>query len=184
MHALRRLPRGQCAPWLARGNATVQAATAPTPLPPPAQSAKPKAKAAAPTATTTEAGTGTATADVKAEEATKTRFRRFPTSRPSITLERPRQYMRPVGLGVLPVYDLAVSYIKKDSENLKAELAGFKLQLESGKLTPEEAEKVKEKVEILEVQSEINLPSVRWKARNGLGMYSVEFLYCSLLNGT
>ena len=32
-----------------------------------------------------------------------------------------------------------------------------------------EAEALKEKESILEIQSEINLPSVRWKARNGMG---------------
>ncbi|KAI0706214.1 phosphatidylethanolamine-binding protein [Cytidiella melzeri] len=162
MLTLRRLQGGQCAPRLARGNATLQAAT-PLSSPPPAQSTTSRANGASKSSSSTDTTVNTW------EEKTKAgRAPRYATSRPSITLERPRQYMRPVGRGVLPVYDLAVNYIKKDSENLKEELAELRAQLESRKLSLEEAEKLKDKIEIVEVQSEINLPSVRWKARNGL----------------
>lgn len=111
-------------------------------------------------------------------DATQGRRRRFwPTHRPSISLERPRQYMRPIGVGVVPAYDRALEFIKQDSENLKKELRDVKTELEKAQASqkPEATEQVvrlQEKVEILEVQSEINLPSVRWKAKNGLGAHS------------
>ncbi|KAI0089880.1 phosphatidylethanolamine-binding protein [Irpex rosettiformis] len=168
MLTLRRLQGSQCAPWLARTNATLQAAKPSTPPPPPAQNTAGTAKAVVSNAGAKNAGSSSTLEAVPAEQTTQGRTRRFRTSRPSITLERPRQYMRPLGVGVLPVYDFAVNYIKQDSTNLKHELASFKTELESGKLSPEDAERVKEKIAILEIQSEINLPSVRWKARNGL----------------
>lgn len=45
----------------------------------------------------------------------------------------------------------------------------------------QEIERLKDKVRILEVQSEINLPSVRWKAKNGLGMYNFVYIYPSFV---
>ena len=77
--------------------------------------------------------------------------------------------MRPLGLGVLPVYDLAVDYLKQDSARLKRELAQLKTEIDTGGKSAAELGSLEEKVKILEIQSEINLPSVRWKARNGLG---------------
>ncbi|KIP02565.1 hypothetical protein PHLGIDRAFT_111938 [Phlebiopsis gigantea 11061_1 CR5-6] len=78
--------------------------------------------------------------------------------------------MRPIGVGVLPVYDRALEYIKQDSETLKRQLASVNTQLQKAaeNTNVEEVEKLKKRAQILEVQSEINLPSVRWKARNGL----------------
>ena len=170
MLTVRSLKSSKCAPWLVRTNTTLQTAKPPAPPPPPAKNTTEKAKTAAPKAKAENAGSSGTVENAPAEEATKGRIRRYRTHRPSITLERPRQYMRPLGVGVLPVYDLAVNYIKQDSANLKHELAGLKTELQSGKLTPEEAERVQEKIDILEIQSEINVPSVRWKARNGLGV--------------
>ncbi|TCD61067.1 hypothetical protein EIP91_009071 [Steccherinum ochraceum] len=98
-------------------------------------------------------------------------YRFWPTTRPSISLERPRQYSRPIGVGVLPAYDHALAYIKRDSELQKEELKEYQAELEieeKGARNPGHLERLREKVRILEVQSEINLPSVRWKARNGL----------------
>ena len=43
-----------------------------------------------------------------------------------------------------------------------------------------EVARLQEKVNILEVQSEINLPSVRWKARNGLGTHTRGYIYYSM----
>ena len=77
--------------------------------------------------------------------------------------------MRPIGIGALPVYDLALDYLRRDSANLKLQLAELKEEIASQEKTADEVEKLREKAEILEIQSKINLPSVRWKARNGLG---------------
>ncbi len=185
MLTLRRLQASKCTPLLARTNATLEVAKSSTPPPPPpAQTATAKAETTASVPPTKNAGSSSTAEASPAGEVTQGRRRRFKTHRPSITLERPRQYMRPLGRGVLPVYDLAVNYIKQDSVNLKQELDGLKAKLETGKLSPEKAERVKEKIGILEVQSEINLPSVRWKARNGLGMRSVALNWRILTNAT
>lgn len=167
MLALRRIPQRTCVSVFARGNASLQPtdSTPAPPLPPPAQT-KPAKKQPAPKAAANKK-LNTVTAD---EGAKKKRVRQYPSVRPSITLERPRQYSRPIGQGVLPAYDLALNYIKQDSTNLKAELVSVKAELEKGNKSPEEVENLQEKVKILEIQSEINLPSVRWKARNGMGM--------------
>ncbi|GJE94174.1 PEBP-like protein [Phanerochaete sordida] len=183
MYALHRLPRG-CARFAqVRGNATLQAAAAAseaanTPPPPaPAQQSPPTPAAKpAPKPASAKAAPAPAKAQETAapESDAKPNSRRvWPTRRPPITLERPRQYMRPIGKGVLPAYDHALEYIKKDAGDLKKELHAVKAELEKAQASeePEAAERVaelQEKVSILEVQSEINLPSVRWKARNGL----------------
>lgn len=93
--------------------------------------------------------------------------------------------MRPIGVGVLPVYDRALELIKKDSRILQHELSSLEKELQEGesKKSPEEVEKLKAKAKILEIQSEINIPSVRWKARNGLGVFHeiVRILVLDLL---
>lgn len=162
MLILKRLPQRQSRHLFVRGNATTQPAdSASSHLPPtPAQTKKSVSKATEATDATSEASQ-----DVK-----KKRSPQWSPVRPSISLERPRQYMRPVGRHVLPVYDLAVGYIQQDSQNLKRELAEVKAELVKGGRSATEVERLQERVNILEVQSEINLPSVRWKARNGLGM--------------
>ncbi|PSR83331.1 hypothetical protein PHLCEN_2v5768 [Hermanssonia centrifuga] len=188
MLALRRVPTKLLYTSLVRGNGTVATPlTAAAPAPPP-PSSPPKAKAASPSskpsapkpaskpASVAETSTSK-TIDVdeadsdKKDRKRKRRFR-FPTQRPSISLERPRAYSRPIGVGVLRAYDEALAYIKKDSNVVKAELEEYKASLAKAESSPEsdssKVERLKEKVKILEIQSEINLPSVRWKARNGL----------------
>lgn len=164
MLGLRKLPQRQYVQVLARGNATLQAADLATSTPPPPAQTKPaQSKPASKDAKSSEPSSGTA------EDARKKRPARWTPVRPSITLDRPRQYMRPLGRGVLPVYDLAVNYLKRDSENLQHDLADVKAELQTGGKSAAEVEKLEERIKILEIQSEINLPSVRWRARNGLG---------------
>ncbi|THH30397.1 hypothetical protein EUX98_g3788 [Antrodiella citrinella] len=140
-----------------------------TPPPPPADPA-PAAQAQAPVAESSSIPS--TRKEISEDEEPKKRrpYRFWPTTRPSISLERPRQYSRPVGVGILPAYDHALAYIKRDSAQCKAELEKYEAELavaeKEGKV--EEVARLREKVGILEVQSEINLPSVRWKARNGL----------------
>ncbi|EKM60509.1 uncharacterized protein PHACADRAFT_246507 [Phanerochaete carnosa HHB-10118-sp] len=183
MYALHRLPRSYVRfAQVRRGNATLQAATSsdavnapPPPVPaqqkPPAASTKPALK---------PAGAKVPGAPAKSQEKTAPEAdakrgprRVWPTHRPSISLARPRQYMRPIGVGVLPAYDSALEYIKEDSNILKKELRTVKTELEKVQVlqepeAAEQAARLQERVRVLEVQSEINLPSVRWKAKNGL----------------
>jgi large subunit ribosomal protein L35 len=104
--------------------------------------------------------------------------RRRPTfytkGRPAISLDNPRTWNRPLAPGVLPAYDEALKIINRDSAALKKQYEGLRAVLR--KLDAGEEVKgdqisgtLKEKLKILEVQSEINLPSVRWTIANGMG---------------
>lgn len=76
---------------------------------------------------------------------------------------------------MLPAYDEALKYIKTDSEVLKTETRQLQAALEKAKAAPEPdtdvIQKMEEKLAILEIQSQVNLPEVRWKIRNGMGMF-------------
>lgn len=108
------------------------------------------------------------------EGATETSSKTYKTRRPNISLARPRQWNRPVVKGSLPAYDQAIRVIQEDSASLKQELEHYQKMLADTKLVPdadpETVQQLEEKVHILEVQSEVNLPDVRWKFKNGLGM--------------
>ena len=99
------------------------------------------------------------------------------TRRPHINLERPRQWNRPLAPGVLPVYDEALRYIRQDSRALRAEAQYNRSALREAESSPspdpELTKGLKEKLAIIEVQSEVNCPNIRWNFRNGLG----EHLY-------
>lgn len=126
--------------------------------------------------------------------------KRIPPKRPSISLESPRTWNRPLKKGVVPAYDLALATLTKDSLSLKAEAKQLrcdiakkernyqqlKAKLESWpneecvseekkalsrelQTLNEELEKTLEKLNIVEVQSEVNLPTVRWKVNNAMG---------------
>lgn len=76
--------------------------------------------------------------------------------------------------GVLPVYDEALKYIEADAARLRKELEEVRGKVsESEKSGSEDGEmgKLREKVGILEIQSEVNRPSVRWAAANGMGAF-------------
>ncbi|PIL30743.1 hypothetical protein GSI_06911 [Ganoderma sinense ZZ0214-1] len=120
MLALRRLPR--YAPRLThiRGNATLEAASASqaqasAPPPPPPVTAKtatpPAAKEAAPEEPTE---------DTTQSEQPKGKQREWPKRRPPISLERPREWNRPIAKGVEPAYDYALRYILRDAQFLRA----------------------------------------------------------------
>lgn len=120
-----------------------------------------------------------------------------PTTRPPISLESPRVWNRPLKKGVVPAYDLAVATLIKDSQSLKAEAKQIrreitkkeenyqklKADLESSpneaskeemRMLDEELEKMLEKLHIVQVQSEVNLPDVRWKVNNAMGIVSLN----------
>ncbi|KAI0727645.1 PEBP-like protein [Fomitopsis betulina] len=171
MLAIRRLPRICSRLQQCRGNATLEQANAPTsaavsPLPPPSATSTPK-----PTSPKAKAGSADAS---KVEEVapaeSKPAIGNWTTYRPRITLEHPRQYSRPIGKGVLPVYDLALQYIEEDSKVLTQELEDVRKALQAAEMEGDvdRQQALVEKVKILEVQSQVNLPEVRWKAANGL----------------
>jgi len=95
------------------------------------------------------------------------------TRRPYINPERPRQWNRPLAPGVLPAFDEALRYIRQDSHTLRAEAQYNRSALRevenSQNPDPELVKALEEKLAILEVQSDVNRPEVRWNSRNGLG---------------
>lgn len=160
-----------------RRNATVAATgavDAPSPLPP-TTSTEPKSKRKAEKAALASASGEIAPTPTDA----KTQGRRKPgrtlSKRPQISLENPREWKRPIAFGVLPAYDEALRYIMKDSSNLKKEAEELKASIEAEEKSSnkDEAslETKRKKLAILEVQSEINIPAVRWKVANGMGKH-------------
>jgi large subunit ribosomal protein L35 len=105
-------------------------------------------------------------ADAAATDAA-THGRRKPVRRSLGARGETREWNRPLATGVLPAYDEALALLRADARTLKAELADVQARLKGA--SGEEADALRKKVEILEIQSEINLPDVRWKSRNGLG---------------
>lgn len=118
--------------------------------------------------------------------------------RPNISLENPREWNRPLAPGVVPAYDQALHYLKEDSERLKRELREIRKQVQAkqteykslkDKLLALSEDKVAEssdlqdklraidseletllqKANVVEVQSEVNLPRVRWTVNNAMG---------------
>lgn len=145
---------------LARGNATVVATQAAgdtiTPI---ILTGKPSAStdSTATTASTTEP-----------VPSTQGRKRALVKKRPDISLANPREWKRPVAYGIIPAYDEALLYIMKDSSALKKEAEELKASIAKGE-AGNALEKMQDKLRVLEVQSEINIPEVRWKVANGMG---------------
>ena len=127
------------------------------------------------------------------------RKRKIPPKRPNISRETPRAWNRALGEGVVPAYDFALQYLHRDSKLLKAEEAELRaqiavkegeyqvLQAEVDTLPEEEnaarqaelenldeeVEKLMKKAEIVEVQSGVNLPGVRWTVNNAMGKVNI-----------
>lgn len=99
--------------------------------------------------------------------------------RQNISLENPREWKRPIAYGVLPAYDEALRYLMRDSAALKKEAEELKMTIQQEEAASERdedaLEEKKKKLYILEVQSEINLPEVRWKVANGMGEWSFTY---------
>ena len=95
------------------------------------------------------------------------------TTRPNISLAQPRKWNRPLALGVLPAYDEALKLIIRDSRQLKDEANILNASIAEAEKSSEqddaELHTMREKLRILDIQSEVNLPDVRWKCANGLG---------------
>ncbi len=116
------------------------------------------------------------------------RKRKQPTKRPDISLQSPRKWTRPLAHGVVPAYDLALAEITRDSNTIKKEAAELRTLLKTkqdahaASTDPDtlhaldaEVEAILRKLNILDVQSEVNLPWVRWKVNNAMGTSCVFF---------
>jgi large subunit ribosomal protein L35 len=103
----------------------------------------------------------------------KKQSRAIRTRRPRISLQHPREWNRPLAFGVLPAFDEALKVIKEDSIALKDEVKALEGAIAREKETPQPDQHalqvLENKLKILEVQSEINFPQVRWKCANGMG---------------
>ncbi|KAA1475448.1 PEBP-like protein [Dentipellis sp. KUC8613] len=158
MLALRRL-RVAARP-LVRTNATLQSTPASSPSPPPPPSTAKPADAESKDAAATDAPEGKNTRG--------RRKRSYPTRRPHIDLEHPREWRRALAPGVLPAYDEALRVIYADAKAVQKEAQEVREKLEKGELKGEEAEKERKRLDVLDVMGEVNLPEVRWKAANGM----------------
>ncbi len=116
------------------------------------------------------------------------RRRKIEIRRPSISTETPRKWNRPLAEGVLPAYDLALQLIQKDGNGLKLEARALQAEIDTAETKIQsmfaesdagkegvleamdrEIENMRKRLHILEVQSEVNLPSMRWKVANAMG---------------
>ncbi|KAJ7356629.1 phosphatidylethanolamine-binding protein, partial [Mycena albidolilacea] len=106
--------------------------------------------------------------------------------RPEISLKRPRRWNVPLPVGVLPAYDEAVKLIRKDAWNVRQEANAQRREVQrlhrvlSGQVADEavqgaaksaleaDLEAKRAKLHILDVQSEVNLPEVRWSVANAM----------------
>ncbi|KAH7881435.1 uncharacterized protein C8R40DRAFT_1164859 [Lentinula edodes] len=102
--------------------------------------------------------------------------------RPQISVDKPKNWNRPIAEGVLPAYDEALKLIMRDSEDLskearkvgkeidaleaQAEAEEAQGNIEKFNSILEELESLRKKYQILSVQSQINMPSVRWTVNN------------------
>jgi hypothetical protein len=105
--------------------------------------------------------------------------------RAPISLDNPRTWNRPVTPGLIPAFDQALKYIQRDSANIEAESKELasnitvkeaewqKAEGEAKAQLDAELESMREKLHILHVQSQVNLPEVRWKVRNAMADMSI-----------
>jgi large subunit ribosomal protein L35 len=112
----------------------------------------------------------------------KSQSRPIRTRRPRISLQHPREWNRPLAFGVLPAFDEALKVIKEDSIALKEEANALQGAIARAKEAPQPdldaLQALEEKLRILEVQSEINFPQVRWKCANGMGKPVSDLVTC------
>jgi len=148
---------------LARANSTLESLSSASSIPEPPASSTPSNTAAP------------HDADSVSTPQRRTQGRRsskYPAIRPSISLERPREWNPPVAPGVIPAYDQALSYIRADAAAVQVETDALRLSIEKGVVPTEDVEEAKKRLEVLEVMAQVNLPEVRWKAANGMGLCS------------
>lgn len=59
--------------------------------------------------------------------------------------------------------------ISRDAKIVQREARELRAKLDKGEFSGEAEVQAKEKLNILDIMGHVNLPDVRWKARNGLG---------------
>ncbi|KAK0245524.1 phosphatidylethanolamine-binding protein [Armillaria nabsnona] len=146
---------------LTRCNATLQATESASVTPPPVAPTKETIK---PTAATPE------TKSSSSSTASLTRVRRKPAATRLATASpqkagRTPKWRPTLPTGVLPAYDEAIKLIRQDSFRLKREAAEVRRSIKPGDEDEEEKRKL---LRIIQVQSEINLPEVRWAVKSRL----------------
>jgi len=100
------------------------------------------------------------------------RHPKYPAIRPSINLDRPREWNPPTPPGFIPAYDEAVAYVRADAAAVQAEADVLRSNLEKGQVPIEGIDDAKKRLDMLEIMAQVNLPEVRWKAANGMGQCS------------
>jgi len=83
----------------------------------------------------------------------------------SSSTSTPTTYKAPLKKGKSAIYDEAVAYIQKDSEEKLKQLK----ELEARKSSSEADEGLDQEILGLQIASEINLPQTRWQFKNGQG---------------
>ena len=162
---------------LARANPTLGSFSSVTSIPPPTSSS-------ATTDASTDSGDTQPLPTSPAKRKTQGRRNpRYSPIRPSINPERPREWNPPVAPGVIPAYDEAVAYIRADAAVLQAEADTLRSSLEKGEVPTENIEGARKELDTLEVMAQVNLPEVRWKAANGMGLYFYPAFIEPLING-
>ena len=149
---------------LARANSTLESLSSATSIP------SPSSPPSTPSTETATHDTATGETPVPPRRTQGRRNPKYPAVRPSISLERPREWNPPVAPGVIPAYDQALAYIRADAAAVQAEADALRISIEKGEVTAEGLEGAKKQLDVLEVMAQVNLPEVRWKAANGMGL--------------
>ncbi len=152
---------------LTRANSTLEALSSVTPTPP-----------LTGPSTTSDASTSPRVAEPEPVSTSLPKRRtparrnpKYPAIRPSISLEGPREWNPPVTPGLVPAYDEAVAYIRQDAAAVQEEADTLRSSFENGQVPPEGIEDAKKRLDVLDIMAQVNLPEVRWKAANGMGLY-------------
>ncbi|KAG9001949.1 hypothetical protein FRB95_002031 [Tulasnella sp. JGI-2019a] len=85
----------------------------------------------------------------------------------SSTPKVPRQWTRPIANGVIKAYDEALALIRHDSNVKLREVQRVRKDLEAASEAGQKAE-LEGRLQKLEIESQINLPEVRWGMKEGL----------------
>lgn len=85
----------------------------------------------------------------------------------------PRQWTRPIANGVIKAYDEALALIRHDSNVKIREVQRLLKELDAA-AEPGQKQEVEARLQKLEVESQINLPEVRWGMKEGLGQCRFE----------
>lgn len=86
------------------------------------------------------------------------------------TTKRPREWSRPLANGVIKAYDEAVALIRHDSNLKMRELHRVQKEMEGADASLKKG--LEGRLQKLQIESQINLPEIRWQMKEGLGQYT------------